>query len=111
MLTPEDSRKLGWVPYVMDFSFEESARFTAAIASAHDLDDLPQWVKDAAYAADHKVGVRIWSLAHHDLPGEIPRQRLGSGGLAARRQGHDAGTINSSMTLRSGPDGVPKRGS
>ena len=58
MLAEEESRKLGWVPYVMDFSFEEGLRFAAAVAMATEFDDLPQWVKDAADAADRQVGVR-----------------------------------------------------
>ena len=41
MLADEESRKLGWVPYVMDFSFEESLRFAAAVSVATDFDDLP----------------------------------------------------------------------
>lgn len=85
MLTPEESRKLGWVPYVMDFSFEESMRFAAAIATANDVEDLPQWVKDAANAADRQVGVHTWSLRHPDRPPEMPRQRVGSADSDARQ--------------------------
>jgi hypothetical protein len=60
MLAPEESRKLGWVPYVMDFSADENMRFVAAVANANDFNDLPQWVRDAAEAADRKVGVQTW---------------------------------------------------
>lgn len=57
MLSPEESRRLGWVPYVMDYSFEQGRRFTAAVDAAQDFEDLPRWVKEAAEAADRKVGV------------------------------------------------------
>ncbi|HZS20889.1 MAG TPA: hypothetical protein VFA63_07865 [Pseudonocardiaceae bacterium] len=76
MLTPEESRKLGWVPYVMDFSYEDNVRFAAAIAVADDLAHLPQWVKEAADAADRRVGIHV--------PGhvvDLPHQRIG--GVAA----------------------------
>lgn len=58
MLPAEEIRRLGWVPYVLDFTSEESVRFAAALALATEFDDLPQWVKDSADAADRKVGVR-----------------------------------------------------
>ena len=58
MLSAGELRRLGWVPYVMDFSFEQHALFAAAVREANDFDGLPQWVKDAADAANRKVGVR-----------------------------------------------------
>jgi hypothetical protein len=77
----------------MDFSLEESMRFAAAIATATDVEDLPQWVKDAADAADREVGVHAWSLRHPDRPAEMPSQRVGSPNNDAhqdRPQRHEA---------------------
>jgi hypothetical protein len=83
MLTPEESRKLGWVPYVMDFSVDENMRFATAVATANVFDDLPQWVRDAADAADRKVGVQTWPTpegAHvSDTHLRDPRQRDSAG--------------------------------
>jgi hypothetical protein len=66
MLTPEEARRLGWVPYVMDLSFDDSMRFAAAVSTAKDFDDLPGWVREAAEAADRKVGVPRPRYSDHD---------------------------------------------
>jgi hypothetical protein len=72
MMPDELARKLGWVPYVLDFSFEQSLQFAAAVATATQFDDLPQWVKDAADAADRQVGVPTrHAHIHRNSPGDV----------------------------------------
>jgi hypothetical protein len=87
MLTPEDHRKLSWVPYVMDFSFEDDTRFAAALSAANRFEDLPQWVKDAAEAADRRVGVHLW-----DHVVDLPHQRTGGVGAGDHPHRHITGT-------------------